>query len=130
MLFTDMHQVIVSLASNCNQKENLNQARERLGQILSLCRFTKALWTEPYGSEKGKTAADRLYLNQLAYAETALPVAELVAVLKAIERDMGRTEEDRSQGIVRIDLDLLQYDKERFHLRDWNRSYIKALLSL
>lgn len=41
---------------------------------------------------------------------------------------MGRTQEDRTAGIVRIDLDLLQYDNDRYHLRDWERDYIKKLL--
>ena len=40
---------------------------------------------------------------------------------------MGRTAEDRRLGIVRIDLDLLQYDDTRFHLRDWERPYVKLL---
>ena len=36
----------------------------------------------------------------------------------------------RRHGIVPIDLDLLLYDDERFHLQDWERSYIKDLLKL
>jgi 2-amino-4-hydroxy-6-hydroxymethyldihydropteridine diphosphokinase len=69
-----------------------------------------------------------MYLNQLVYATTALEVEELIEALKAIERQMGRTAEDRRQGIVRIDLDLMQYNDERHHLRDWERPYIKALV--
>ena len=32
-------------------------------------------------------------------------------------------------GIVAIDLDLLQYDEEQHHLRDWSRSYVKDLMN-
>jgi 2-amino-4-hydroxy-6-hydroxymethyldihydropteridine diphosphokinase len=36
--------------------------------------------------------------------------------------------EDRQEGIVRLDLDILAYDDERHHLSDWERHYIKILL--
>ena len=69
-----------------------------------------------------------MYLNQLVYATTSLSVDELQSALKNIELCLGRTTEDRQKGIVRIDLDLLQYGDQRYHLRDWDRPYIKALL--
>ena len=118
-----MHEVIISLASNCQQEENLLEAHRRLGQILFFVTFTEAIWTEPY-----RAATTSLYLNQLAYARTELSADELCRQLKQIETDMGRTAEDRSCGVVRIDLDLMEYDKERHHLKDWDRPYIKTLL--
>ena len=69
-----------------------------------------------------------MYLNQLVYATTSLNVDELQSALKDIELRLGRTAEDRQKGIVRIDLDLLLYNDQRYHLRDWDRPYIKALL--
>jgi hypothetical protein len=30
---------------------------------------------------------------------------------------------------VTLDLDLLEYDGERFHLRDWNRNHVKDLIN-
>jgi 2-amino-4-hydroxy-6-hydroxymethyldihydropteridine diphosphokinase len=120
-----MHRCIISLAANCQQEENLARARECLGRILTVIRFTEELWTDPVGTVR---RPDK-YLNQLLYAETALCVEELVDHLKEIEIRMGRTDDDRRQGIVRIDLDLMQYDKERFHLRDWERPYIQSLLA-
>ena len=41
---------------------------------------------------------------------------------------MGRSTEDRQQGIVRLDLDILEYDGVRHHLADWDRHYVKLLL--
>ena len=118
-----MHRCIISLATNCNQEENLREARQRLGQILSDTSYTKELWTQPFRSK-----CTYLYLNQLAYAETSLSVNQLEETLKRIEMEMGRTAEDRQHGIVRIDLDLLLFDHERYHLHDWERPYIQELL--
>lgn len=118
------HQTLISLASNYDQEENLHQAHLCLAQILSDCHYTEAIWTEPFSSPT-KTP---LYLNQLVSAATQLPVEQLEAALKDIERRMGRTADERQKGIVRIDLDLLQFDDCRYHLRDWDRPYIADLL--
>ena len=47
-------------------------------------------------------------------------------VLKETEKRLGRTHNE--DGIVTIDLDLLQYDNEQFHLKDWSRNYVKDLI--
>ena len=120
-----MHRVLISLASNHEQKENLCKAREALAQILSSATFTPEQWTHPMGKHFG-----RFYINQLVSAETTLSSDELTARLKDIETTLGRTPELRRHGIVPIDLDLLLYDDKRFHLQDWERSYIKDLLKL
>lgn len=131
-----MHCCIISLAANCNQKKNLAEARLRLSQILFNTQYTKELWTAPVGSAHLQqpsapvtTHSDCQYLNQLVYAQTELSCSELERALKATECAMGRSDADRRQGIVRIDLDLLRYDETLHHLQDWSRAYIKDLLS-
>ncbi len=42
-----------------------------------------------------------------------------------IERDHGRTPEDKSRGIVKIDIDLLCYDGELLKPEDWQRGYVR-----
>ena len=37
-------------------------------------------------------------------------------------------ETQRSREHVTIDLDLMQYDSQRYHLKDWSRPYIQLLL--
>ena len=125
----DMHKVIISLASNSNQVENLHQAQLCLEQILSSCRYTDAIWTKPFVSGNAEVRGDRMYLNQLCYAQTRLSPSRLEGLLKAIEQQLGRTADARRQGIVTIDLDLLLYDTERHHHSDWERPYIQRLLS-
>ena len=122
------HSVVISLASNYGQQQNLHRARQCLEQILSSCHYTEAIWTEPFSSSVVGGASPAMYLNQLVTATTTLSVKTLESSLKAVERQLGRTAADRCQGIVRIDLDLMLYDGNRYHLKDWSRPYIQALL--
>ena len=113
--------MIISLASNEHQEENMAKAREQLTQLLTSVHFTSAIFTEPVGSLRSEP-----YLNQLCQGTTALGEGLLCEVLKETEKRLGRTRNE--DGIVSIDLDLLQYDNRRHHLRDWGRSYVKALI--
>ena len=97
-------------------------AREQLVQLLTEARFTSAIWTEPINCSRKEP-----YLNQLCQGTTALGEGLLCEVLKETEKRLGRIHNE--DGIVAIDLDLLQYDEQRHHLRDWNRSYVKDLLN-
>ena len=116
------HQIIISLASNKNQEANLTAAREQLTQLLSEVHFTSAIWTDPINSIRQEP-----YLNQLCKATTSFSMNLLNEVLKETEKRLGRT--NNEDGIVTIDLDLLQYDKAQYHLRDWSRSYVNSLIN-
>ena len=117
-----VHEVIISLASNENQEANLAKAREQLTQLMAEVHFTSAIWTEPVNTSRKEP-----YLNQLCKGTTAFGEGLLCEVLKETEKRIGRTRNE--DGIVAIDLDLLQYDDQRHHLRDWGRDYVKNLLS-
>jgi 2-amino-4-hydroxy-6-hydroxymethyldihydropteridine diphosphokinase len=117
------HQVILSLAANQCQKHNLAKARLCLGEVLSQPAFTDELWTDPVNSSRRAP-----YLNQLAAATTSLTLDELTQQLKAMEQRLGRTPEKRRQGIVPIDIDILRYDDQLLHQRDWQRPYVTSLL--
>ena len=117
-----LHQIIISLASNKDQEAHMAAAREQLVQLLTEAHFTSAIWTEPINSIRKEP-----YLNQLCQGTTALGEGLLCEVLKETEKRLGRTHNE--DGIVTIDLDLLQYDGQRHHLRDWDRNYIKDLLN-
>lgn len=117
------HHIIISLASNENQEANMAAARIQLQQLLTEAKFTSAIWTEPIGT----IGQSKKYLNQLCEGTTALGDGLLGEVLKHLERRLGRTHNE--DGIVAIDLDLLEYDGTRHHLRDWDRKYIKDLIN-
>lgn len=110
------HQVIIALGSNYLPSVYIQWASERLATLLNDCRLSRKLWTTDI---KG---SGKMYQNRLAYGTTELSVEELQAILKQLEIATGRTKEK-----VTIDLDLMQYDKERYHEKDWQRPYIKVL---
>ena len=118
-----MHSILISLASNHEHEKNLSEARKALAQVLISPDYTPAIWTEPFGKKEGTP-----YLNQLVCAQTDLDIDELNCRLKEIEKAQGRDDEARRLGLVPIDLDLLLYDQQRFHQRDWQRPYIQQLL--
>ena len=118
-----MHKVILSLAANRYQKSNLAKARQCLGEVFSDIIYTSELWTEPMSSSRHE-----LYLNQMAEGYTELTFDELNERLKAIETSFGRTPQKRRLGIVPIDLDIMEYDGQRYHERDWQRPYITSLI--
>ena len=128
------YDIILSLASNIQQEQNLTEALRRLSQVLFNLRLTKRLWTKPYKKSPSPSSVteenhkEPLYLNQVLYAQTCFKADELNEILKDIETDMGRTPELRAQGIVPIDLDLMKHDDTRYHLQDWERDYFQQLL--
>lgn len=117
-----LHHIIISLASNYNQEANLEAARTQLTQLLTEVHFTSAIYTEPINSLRSEP-----YLNQLCKGTTAFGPELLSEVLKETEKRQRRTHNE--DGIVTLDLDLLQYDDQRFHHRDWERSYVKDLIN-
>ena len=100
----------------------MQAARTQLTQLLTEAHFTRAIYTEPLHSLRQEP-----YLNQLCEGTTALGFNLLNEVLKETEKRLGRTHNE--DGIVTIDLDLLEYDGERYHLRDWDRNYVKDLIN-
>lgn len=121
VMTNDTHRIILCLASNTCQQHYLERARQALATLLPGLSYTTEHWTQPVGAVR-----DDLYLNQLAAGETHLPLNDLQPLLKQIEQQLDR--EHDGSGIVTIDIDLLQYDETRYHLRDWQRDYVRLLL--
>ena len=112
-----MHKVLIAIGSNERQSVHVQWASERLSQLLDNIRLSSRLWTTDV---KG---SGRWYMNRLAAGNTLLTVQELEQQLKQLERATGRNQER-----VTLDLDLMQYDNDRYHLNDWPRPYIQRLL--
>lgn len=119
------HRVLITLASNHDAANQLSAARRRLAAWLTEAVYTEEIWTEAEGSH-----ASGKYLNQMVSGMTTLDAETLQQHLKEAERQAERNDECRRQGIVPIDLDLMMHDDQRYHLRDWQRSYTVKLLKL
>lgn len=112
-----MHRVIIALGSNRLPAAHIQWASERMGSLLENVRFSRKLWTED------THGTGIYYMNRLVAANTTLSMDEIQQELKAIEAATGR-----SRQHVTIDLDLMLYDEQRFHERDWSRPYIQQLI--
>lgn len=117
------HNVIIALGSNTEQKANIESAIRELEKVLKDMSYTKKIWTEPVGIKSDK------FLNCLLKGNTTLELQELYDTLKAVEQMFGRTKEEKSRGIIRIDIDIMKFDNLLLHSDDWQRNYIKQLIT-
>lgn len=117
---SNTHTFVLCLASNSQQEPNMESARRELTALCLEIRFTSEHWTAPVN-----TTCTGKYLNQLARGTIMLDRLAFEGRLKQIETVLGRRRD--ADGIVAIDIDLLLFDDERFHLRDWERDYVKEL---
>lgn len=95
------------LGSNTDAERNLGKARIMLTALLPDICWEEARWTEPVDFPN-----PALFLNQIASFGTRMSCEELRLHFKEIERQCGRLPEDKGQGIVRIDIDLLTYGEQ------------------
>ena len=132
-----MVNVIIALGSNHLQAAHIEWASQRLAAVVQSLRFSRRLWTEDIHGR------GIFYMNRLAFGTTTLSATDLQRALKAIEAESGRVLSPKagslSQGMlpavlpqtphVTIDLDLMLYGDDRFHLSDWPRPYIQQLIN-
>lgn len=119
-------QVLISIGSNINSHANVAKAIRLLAGILEGAAVTPVVSTKPVGGHQYKSD----FLNCLVKGNTALAMEELEARLKQIETQMGRTPDSKITGVVLIDVDILQYGEQKYHLKDWRRPYVLELLPL
>ena len=112
------HRVIIALGSNYRQSAHIRWASERLSFLLDNCRLSRMLWTADI---KG---SGKWYMNRLVTGYTELSTDQLQQLMKQIEAETGRTPEQ-----VTIDLDLMQYDEQRYHEKDWQRPYVTSIIN-
>ncbi|KAJ0251706.1 Folate synthesis bifunctional protein [Hirschfeldia incana] len=126
------HEVVIALGSNIGNRMNNFREALRLMKLGGICvtRHSCLYETAPV-----HVTDQPNFLNAAVRGVTKLPPHELLAVLKTIERDMGRTDGIR-YGPRPLDLDILFYGKMRIasekliipHERLWERSFVLAPL--
>ncbi len=117
------HHCLICLGSNEGYTQRFAHAREALCIHFPDIRFSKEMETEAIGD---------LFLspfcNQLAQFTTSLSAEDTRCILKQIEKDNGRTPEDKAMGIVKLDIDLLMYDAIVLKPEDMERDFVQQLL--
>lgn len=109
----------ISIGSNERRMENMALARQRLTALFPDIRFSKEEETEPLFFH-----SLNLFSNQVARFVSGKRVEEVLARLKAIEREAGRLPEEKKREIVRLDIDLLSCDETVYKPEDLKRDYI------
>jgi len=103
----------ICIGSNERRKDNLALARKRLSELFPDIRFSAETDTQ-----------QALFANQVARFMSDCDVHEIILYLKSIEREAGRTSEEKKQEIVRLDIDLLSCDNRVYKPEDLKRDYI------
>lgn len=109
----------ISIGSNEHQKDNLELARRRLSELFPGIRFSKEMETQPLFFQRPE-----LFSNQVARFASDWQKGDVTLRLKAIEKEAGRTPEEKKQEIVRLDIDLLSCDSVIYKPEDLKRDYI------
>lgn len=122
-MMDDTIQIILALGSNSEQVIGMDKAKTLLMALLGDVRFSKTIWTSPIGIQSDN------FLNCMAMANTSMSFPCLNAALKKIEHLCGDTSSYRKKNIIKMDIDILQYDTEIRHEKDWSRPYIIELLN-
>ncbi|HEY0734242.1 MAG TPA: 2-amino-4-hydroxy-6-hydroxymethyldihydropteridine diphosphokinase [Herpetosiphonaceae bacterium] len=100
-----LHNVYLGLGANLGERlATLRTARDRLAPAMTVVRCSSLYETPPWGVTDQPS-----FLNAVCHAQTALSAFELLAVLKDLEADLGRTATTR-WGPRLIDLDILLFD--------------------
>lgn len=114
-----LHTCLLCLGSNFDATTHLSAARNALLSHFPEIHFSEEIVTEAIGS--GFLSP---FHNQIASLETSLSTEEVRTLLKGIEQAQGRLPEDKKQGIVKLDIDLLKYDDEVLKPMDMEREFV------
>ncbi len=115
----NIHHCLLCLGSNYEYLINLASARKALKLAFLDIRFGNEMITEAIGDQWLSP-----FGNQLAQFTTSLDIEDIRLILKQIEKNQGRLPEDKKQGIVKIDIDLLMYDDEVLKPEDMKREFV------
>lgn len=117
------HYILLALGSNVGAELHIEQAKARLSVVFPQLRFSRSLITPAIG------IVSPPFINCLAEGYCSVPLKGVLVTLKDIEAQMGSVPEEREKGIVKIDIDLLQFDDTKRKADDWGRDYIQLLLN-
>ena len=107
------------MGSNFDAATRLSAARSvLLSHFPDIC-FSQEMVTEAIGS--GFLSP---FHNQVARLTTPLDAASVRNLLKGIEQAQGRLPEDKPNGIVKLDIDLLKYDDCVLKPEDMEREFV------
>ena len=88
----------------------------------------EAFYSTPVKTEPVNFQSLEQFTNQVVAIITTVPTKLAVPLLKNLERQLGRTEEDVRRGVVRLDLDLMWMDGVLLRPEQWEMEYVRQAL--
>lgn len=117
-------EIIISLGSNFNAKENIDFAKKKLKAMLGEeTVFTQEIWTDPIG-----IVSDR-FINCICFSKTKHALTQLLKAFKQLEKQRSRSKKNDRLNKITLDIDILKYGDTKYHEEDWNRDYVKELIA-
>ena len=121
-LYPIMNTFIISMGSNENRTENMSRCRCLLSKYYPDVMFSEMINTEPFGDNYQSD-----FFNQLALINSDDDDLAITERLKMIESEIGRHADEKSRGIIKIDVDLLVVNGNIIKVEDFERPYINSL---
>lgn len=113
------HICLICLGSNTNREQNILFAQKELKRYFETITFSKEQDTAPlFYTNRAR------FTNQVASISTPLSIEEITTIFKRIEAYVGRLPQDKTNEIVKLDIDLLTYDELVLKEKDLKREYI------
>lgn len=117
-----MNTFIISMGSNENRAENMSRCRYLLSKEYPNAVFSEMVNTEPFGDNYQSD-----FYNQLVLINSDDNELTITERLKRIESEIGRQSEEKSKGIIKIDVDLLVVNGKIIKSEDFERPYMNSL---
>ncbi len=118
-----VHHVILALGSNTDSGTSFSRAIPLIEDVVNITGRTRILTTEPEGIVSPQ------FVNAMIKGTTPLSLKELQEYTKRVELQCGRRPGDKEKGIIKMDIDILEFDGERYHDEDWSKKHIRQLLA-
>ena len=116
------NKAIISIGSNKDRTNNINSVTQLLQSSYPGSRFSTPEITEPIDLPEGT----KPFLNLVAMIPTSESCEDFCSRLKAIEKDFGRDPDDDEEGIIPLDIDLIEWNDEVIRPHDLVRPYVVA----
>lgn len=115
-----MTEAVISLGSNFFADENLNRTKMLLKEHFSILAESSILFTQPHGKQYKNT-----FSNQAVKIQSSHTKIDTISIFKHIEKQLGRTPQSKSEGVIPIDIDLIIWNNEITHPDYFRFNFVK-----
>lgn len=115
-----MTEAVISLGSNFFADENLNRTKMLLKEHFTILTESSILFTQPHGKQYKNT-----FSNQAVKIQSSHTKIDTISIFKHIEKQLGRTPQSKSEGVIPIDIDLIIWNNEITHPDYFRFDFVK-----